>query len=365
MLLITDKPFTKTFRTYLTPREYGTLTWRFWHTNTVDSTWDDGSVSKAGQEGGTWTVLEACISDGGRIADGTIEPNTSIPIIFAGKETKTVEPGEAFFSDEVTFTLEEGHYLVFTWTIQAKKTGYVFPYNTERCLMSTYIADGLVAQQCEKESFVPSDNMVVLPHLFAIRKKVTKKICFMGDSITQGVNTKKDANEYWVYKIGEKLPKEFGIWNIGSGWSRAYDAAQDGSWLNKAKQNDEVILCFGVNDIGTGKRTYEQLLQSLTIIVEKLWEANPHLRVLLFTVPSFNFVGEEAKIWRKINETIKTEPPKGVEHVFDIASILALPAPNDTQTKGEYQVSEEDCHPNGKAGTVVAEAFLKWYSQLR
>ena len=35
-----------TYRTYIKPREYGDFIWRIWHCNTVDSTWDEGLLSR-------------------------------------------------------------------------------------------------------------------------------------------------------------------------------------------------------------------------------------------------------------------------------------------------------------------------------
>ena len=42
---------TRTYRTYIKPRESGQLELRFWHSNSVDSTWDVGSVAKGSMPG--------------------------------------------------------------------------------------------------------------------------------------------------------------------------------------------------------------------------------------------------------------------------------------------------------------------------
>ena len=72
-----------------------------------------------------------------------------------------------------------------------------------------------------------------------------EEIIFLGDSITQGVRTRKDGYEYWVSRIADGLGPDYGIWNIGSGWARAYDAAADGPWLAKSKQGSIVALVLG------------------------------------------------------------------------------------------------------------------------
>lgn len=355
------EPFTRTYRSYIKPREYGNFNWSFWHCNAVDSTWDDGSSSSANDIGGNWVIEAAFIADGGKEIDGSVAAGTAVPITFAGSYSKEVTPGEKFWSDSVTFNIPEEHYIAFTWTITAKSTGKVLPFNTDTLLMSTYAASGNCADAEQSSAFTVIENCLVLPHLIAYEKAVTKKICFIGDSITQGIRTRIDAHEYWAAKIASGLDTGYGVWNIGSGWARAYDAASDGSWLFKAKQNDEVIICLGVNDIGTANRNYEQLLADLTAIVRKLKENNPACRIIMFTVPTFNFVDEQEKVWRAINNTIRKNPPKGVDKVFDIAEVLSLPAPKDNWMKSEFMSAPDNAHPNGLAGTDVAEAFLKWY----
>lgn len=102
-----------------------------------------------------------------------------------------------------------------------------------------------------------------------------------GDSITQGVRTALDGYEYWVARIAEGLGARYGVWNLGSGWARAYDAAADGAWLGKVKHGQgehpgsQVILALGVNDIDIGARTAEQLLGDLETIISLLKKTIP------------------------------------------------------------------------------------------
>jgi lysophospholipase L1-like esterase len=357
-----DKPFTKTFRTYIKPREYGKFMWSFWHSNGVDSTWDDGSNSAANDTCGNWTIEAAFIADGGTNPDGSIAIGTSVQVTYdGGNISKEVIPNERFWSDSVEFNIPENHFIVFTWTITTKSIGKVLPYNTETLLMSAYVAEGNFADAESNKEFEISEALTLAPHLIAHDRPVKKNICFLGDSITQGVRNRIDLHEYWVSKIANGLGNNIGVWNIGSGWARAYDAASDGAWLYKAKQYEEVVVCLGVNDIGTANRNYDQVLNDLTTIINKLKEDNPNRKIILFTVPTFNFVDEQEKVWRRINDTIKNDTPKGVDRVFDIAEILSQPAPQDNMERTEFMSGEWDPHPNGLAGTAVADAFLEWY----
>jgi lysophospholipase L1-like esterase len=355
------EPFTHTYRTYVRLRENGRLTLKFWHSNSVDSTWNLGEEATGGEPGGEWSIEAAYIADGGLVPDGTVVPGSQVPVTFAGADSKAVAPGENFWSDEASLDLPEGHYLAFTWTIKTAAPGKSFPYNVEGMLVSAYDAEGNLAGQESADAYSESDKLLVMPSYIGYKKQTAKKLVFLGDSITQGVRTEKDAYTYWAARIAEGLGNDYGLWNIGSGWARAYDVAADGAWLNKAKQGDEVLIVLGVNDLDIGQRSADELLCDLAVIIAKLKEANHNAEIILSTVPPFNFEAEREAYWRKVNQTILTNPPAGVNRVFDIAAVLSVPSPLEHRIRPEYMSDKFDPHPNGAAGKAVADAFLAWY----
>jgi lysophospholipase L1-like esterase len=274
---------------------------------------------------------------------------------------RTVLPGEAFWSDEVEITIPEEHYLAFSWTITTMEAGISYPVNTENLLTPAYDAPGHAAGQASADGFAKSVNRLVLPDFIGFNRKEAKRLAFLGDSITQGVRTRQGAHEYWVARIAERLAPEHSVWNIGSGWARAYDAASDGAWLHKAKQNDEVVIALGVNDIGTAGRSASQILEDLQSIVAKLKDSRSDMTVILCTVPTFNFSGSQELAWRQVNQAIRGHAIDGVDRVFDIAEVLSQAAPHDNLLMPEYMSEGGDPHPNGTAGAAVAAAFLSWY----
>ncbi|WNS41374.1 SGNH/GDSL hydrolase family protein [Paenibacillus sp. MMS20-IR301] len=355
------EPFTHTYRTYIRLRENGSLTLKFWHSNSVDSTWDLGAESAASEPGGSWSIEAAYVADGGSVPDGSVVPGSQVPVTFAGEASRHVEPGERFWSDEAVLELPEGHLLAFTWTLKTEAAGKSIPFNVEGMLVSGYDVPGHLAAQETAAFFSVSDKLQVLPGYIGYKKQVAKKLVFLGDSITQGVRTQKDAYSYWAARIAEGLGTEYGLWNIGSGWGRAYDVATDGAWLHKAEQGDEVLIVLGVNDLDIGARTADELLGDLTHIISRIKEAQPEAAVILSTVPPFNFEGAREEHWRKVNDTILNSPPAGVDRVFDIAAVLSVPSPAEHRIRPEYMSDEFDPHPNGTAGKAVADAFLAWY----
>lgn len=350
---------TRTYRTYIKPRAYGSFKWKIWHSNAVDSSWEDGSVYKANLSGGEWEIEEAYIADGGIKADGSILPDTQIQLTFEGNKSKKVLPHEKFFSDAVELSIEKDHYLVFTWTITNKSLGKVIPYNCESTLAPSFSAEGKVASEESSTYFIPEENVMVIPSLILYDKPATKNIGFIGDSITQGVRTKRDKYEYWVSRIAEGLDESYGVWNIGSGWARAKDIATDGVWLYKAKQNDEIIICIGVNDIGTLNSTSSELISNVTKIIDCLKESNPSCKITLCTVPPFNFQGEQEIAWREANKIIRSNTIAGVDRVFDIAAVLSEDSPRENLLKPEYHSENYDAHPNGIAGVEVGKKFFQ------
>ncbi|MDQ0112028.1 SGNH/GDSL hydrolase family protein [Paenibacillus harenae] len=352
-----------TFRTYVKPREYGALRLKVWHSNAVDSTWSDGTESKAGDEGGAWRIESCTIGDGGRQPDGSAQEGSLRIVTFEGAAFKQVLAGERFWSDPVDAYIPEGHFLVFTWAIAVSGPESGIPYNTETLLAAAYEAAGNIAAQETAEGFLPAGNRQVLPSMIAYERETDKRLVFLGDSITQGVRTEIDGYSFWSARIAEGLAPSIGVWNIGSGWARAYDLAPDGPWMAKAKQGDEVAICLGVNDIGTGNRSAGQLIGDLTSIIEQLEATNEDVSIILFTLPAFNFEGAHEEVWRTVNEWIRKQAPERVARVFDIAKILGQAPPYENKLKDEYMSPGNDPHPNGVAGADVAEAFLLWYNQ--
>lgn len=354
---------TRTYRTYIKPRESGQLELRFWHSNSVDSTWDMGSVAKGSMPGGDWFIEAAYVADGGTCRDGQVVPGTSVQVMFDGKPGKAVAPGETFWSDPLQIELPKGSDLAFTWTITTLSSGKTVPYNTEGLLVTAYEAEGNKADDEGGAAFVPAVNRLVMPAFAGYARSVKQRMIFLGDSITQGVRTEKDGYQYWVSRIADGLGHDYSVWNIGSGWARAYDASAGGPWLAKAAEGDMVVIALGVNDFDIGARSSSELLDDLSGIVGRLKEREDgtKVRIILFTVPPFNFTEEREVVWRSVNEAIRTCPPEGVDAVFDIADILSCPAPEEHRIEPRFMSSSDDPHPNGLAGAVIADAFLKWF----
>lgn len=317
-----EQPVTKTGRCWFRLSRGGE-NYALLFSNRVDSTYDDGSISKANDVGGEWTIEAMRV---GLCANHGEEPWLWQRVTFDGQKQKTVSGPESFATDPIFLNAKPGEYLCYEITL----TGLCFPYHEEAVL-----------------TILP-DKQLPLPLMIGCDRPVAQKIGFLGDSITQGCGTEDDSYTHWVAKIAEKLPQEFSVWDLGIGYARARDAATDGGWLARAKQCDTVCVCFGVNDVLRG-RCAEEILQDLKTIICKLKTAD--CRVVLLTLPPFDLEGQEKSQWQQVNKAIRGSLQKEADGLFDIAAVLGQQAPHEN-------ICIYGGHPNAEGCRAVAEAFL-------
>lgn len=334
-----------TYRAYLPVEQYGELEYKFFFTNTVDSTYAKGKNAFVGKDGGAYTVSNAVIADGGTSTEDEITNRT--PVTFGGKETKEVAADESYWSDPVTMNIPEGHYMVWEWTV----SGEGIPCNKMSSLTSTASsADGETFQFCDE---------IPLPQLIGAKRDVKHTVAAIGDSITQGCQTEQMKYEFWASKISTQLGSDVAFFNCGLGWARASDAASNENWLSRVSQYDTVIVAFGTNDIVSGKyggkkSTAEEIEEYLDTIVSYLTEKS--CDVILFNAPPQDFKKTNEGIRTALNEKIPAIAEKYGAKFFDFSALLST---EDEPGKAVY-----GGHPNGEGGTVVADAFVKQFGSM-
>lgn len=335
-----------TYRAYFPVEEYGGLEYRFYFSNTVDSTYDKGKNAYAGQSGGSYKIESAFIADGGTDSEDEIKNKTEVT--FSGSKAKEVKPDEAYWSDPVEFNVSEGHYLVWEWTL----TGENIPCTNMSNLTSA------TADEYGDGEFAYCDR-IPLPQLIGAEREVKYSIAAIGDSITQGCQTEFMKYEFWAAGISQQLGKDCGFWNCGLGWARASDAAECGNWLARTKTADTVIVAFGTNDIVSGKYgadkgdTAEEIDSYLRVLLDVLTDSG--CKVIVFSAPPQDFNEELEAVRTEYNKLAeKTAKEYGAEF-FDFASYLSNPDDPSAAIYGG--------HPNGEGGKIVADAFVKTYRQ--
>lgn len=340
--IVLNKGEERTFRVLLRPLETGTLTWRFFFSNSVDSTWADGDESYANMPGGRFEIVSCAV---GSAHDDACIASALTPVVWP---QKIVEPRMTLYSEPVDVAIEENGYIVFSWCVRALEDGCRLPITPDsQALCYTAVGD----HSFDGAAAFTADQNVMLPDQFAADRNVRAQMVFMGDSITQGCGTRVNYYEQWATRIAMGIDKDIAVWNIGLGYGRGADAAQDGAWLAKAKQADIVNLCFGVNDIFRG--CGPQLIDNLRKTVRLLHESPRHPRVVLLTIPPFDMVETDEARWREVVSCIR-EDGLGADAVFDIAAMLCQPAPRDN-----YAAFSP--HPDGRGGATAAGEYLSHF----
>lgn len=325
----------------------GTFRYSILFSNTVDSTFADGSVCRRNVLGGNWEILWAkaavCPGDAfGEVVDSQeaaeqINSGTMdfVPLTFDGKPGKQVSPGEFFSCDPMELTFCDGDYLC----LELNYRGEDIPYHEESQL-PVYVLENGVWSYCKH---LPFASMV------GCDRPVKMRIGYLGDSITQGCGTGMNTYCHWNAVLAKKLGQDYAHWNLGIGYGRANDAATDGAWLYRAKHNDVLVVCYGVNDIlHCGDEP--QLRKDLATIVDRLNDAG--IRVVLQTIPPFDYEGEKIGMWLRTNELIRETLSKKVAMAFDVV-------PHLCKCPEQSHMAKYGGHPDKEGCAVWAEALYQ------
>ena len=344
----------------------GRFNYSFLFTNIIDSTFSDGSVTRKNYVVDSWNIISARVAtcrelDFEKVCAPAKErgENPSVTmgcfpsgkqdhivtssfkdLTFSGSIEKEVGPAEFYSTDPVELELSSGEYVCLEITYRGK----VIPHHAES-IVPVFVKNGI---RWDYSKLMP------FPAMIGIDRKVRKKICYIGDSITQGCGTPVNSYTHWNAVLTENLPKENAYWNHAYGYARASDAASNGAWLFKAKQNDYAVVCYGVNDLfheyaDDKTAAAKNIKAHLTEIVDKLQSANT--KVLIQTIPPFDYPEEIAEIWREINTYVRSELSKKADAFFDNVTVLS-------------ETGEPDCpkaryggHPDVRGCKVWAEAL--------
>ena len=313
----------------------GEYPYSFLLSNTIDSTFSDGTISHKNLVMDAWTIdrmrVGVCSQCDG---ESFAYPADMKQVSFCGNMKKTVNPGELFCTDPVTLNAKSGEYIC----VEIVFSGDQIPCHEESIIPSFVFQDGRWIAS-KKHPFV---SMV------GIQRSAKKKIAFLGDSITQGIGTPVNSYGHWNAVFANLLGREYAYWNLGLGYGRADDAASNGMWLFKAKQNDIVFVCYGVNDILQGYNA-DTIKKNLQIIVDQLHDSG--VRVIMQTVPPFDYAEKDRITWEQVNAFIQYEL-KNAAFVFDCVKCLAKNA-------SEPHMAKYGGHPDSDGCRVWAEALFE------
>ena len=352
LLFGTNEGEVRTGRVFYKISAGGEYNYSLLFSNTMDSTYADGSVSHCNLICDEWFIHSARI---GRCQKfDTTKPLSELvmndsessdvvvsdfkDISFGGQKSKAVMPGEFFTTDPLTLSFEKGDYLCLEMTFSGK----MIPYHEETMLPVFVKTNG----NWEFSKHMPFASMI------GCDRNTKARIAYLGDSITQGIGPENNTYLHWSALLSEMIGQEYAFWNLGIGFGRANDLASDSAWMYKARHNDIVFVCYGVNDL-TQNVPEEQIKADLEYIVDTLKKRN--IKIVLQTIPPFDYLCEDISKWEGINRYIKEDLANIVEAVFDTVPYLCESP--DQSYKAKYQG-----HPNAEGSAIWANAL---YQQIK
>ena len=332
-----DKNEVKTGRVFYKIFSGGEYDYSLLFSNILDSTYSNGDESHKNLICSEWTIHSAMVGRCSYIPEDItkyqgIEATDFVSLTFDGKTSKEVMPGEFFSTDPIKLNFEKDGFLCLEMTF----SGSVLPYH-EESLLPIYIKNGDGWEYCKK---------MPLPGMIGCDRPVKNRIGYWGDSITQGIGSTPNSYLHWNARLSEMLGDENSYWNIGIGFGRANDAASGGAWMYKALKCDTLIVCFGVNDLCRWFTT-DETKKDLNTIIDTL-KANGK-RVILQTIPPFDYNEERKAKWEVLNEFIHSELKDKVDFLFDCVPVLGR--------ADEPYMSIYGGHPDDEGCRVWAEAL--------
>ncbi len=335
-------PVRATFRGVYKIQQFGELEYKFYFSNNVDSTFSNGSHSYRDMPTEAYKIISAKVGTSSKMT-GMGDISNPQTLTFGGNEGRDVAAREMFWSDPITLNVPEGEYLIFEWTVE---------YTV---IAATNSEDSVCFLYEEKKSRMMVTTSAPMPALIGAKRENALRVAFIGDSITMGIGAGSRDHKFWAAQITELAGTEISFWNLGLGYARADDAANSPAWLEKAKNNDVIVICFGVNDINSGpyqfsgQRSADQILADINTIATTCKEAG--CEVIIFSTPPYTYSNStKISVWRELTEKLKTLAETDGYDFFDFAAILGSPNNPATPAYGG--------HPNATGCKAVAEAFM-------
>lgn len=203
-------------------------------------------------------------------------------------------------------------------------------------------------------------------------------LALLGDSITDGRNSTDNGNNRWPDLLFDRLsgnPKlsgRFSVANLSLGGNRVMtDGNGANAWTRLERDVISlrnlkcVIICEGVNDIGTADpeeadEVGMRLIQSYQQMITCLHTYD--ILAIGATLPPFDAEDPTEQVYaqparvtaaRKVNEWIRNS--NSFDAIFDVASVLSEPTHSD-RIRSEFDCGDH-LHPNQRGFQALADFF--------
>jgi alpha-N-arabinofuranosidase len=209
----------------------------------------------------------------------TIEQQTSKPLTFNGKASWIIPYGTLIVSDPVKFDLTPGSDLAITIHVQKapkKTTGH----RSARGEV-VYIQSGNVVTEKELPTSVVNKCWYYLCGVEVLAAGSSGAVVCLGDSITDGKGSTEGQNRRWPDYLARRfqsIPEtaNIGVLNQGIGGNCLWSGGLGQTVLQRLQRDvlaqpgaRWIILLEGINDLGGGKTTAEEIITSYKQIISR------------------------------------------------------------------------------------------------
>ena len=308
----------------------------------------------------------AVAKTGGEIADGTDRE-----LKFSGRGTFTIPPGAVAISDPVDLEVAPLSDLAVSLFLP-RDTGA--PTNHTVGLHTGYIAKGNVVNSRNMPEPTNTFAYTWLADIDVAAPRDAYSVVALGDSITDGYATTRDANMAWPALLAKRLKENkstqyAAVVNQGISGNQVL---RDGAGISALARLDRdvltrpgakwVILLEGINDInirtrpnGANPLTAEELIWGYRQIIERCHAQGIKVIGATLTpaegVPTYSELGEEVRV--AANRWIRTKG--NFDAMVDLEAILR-DAQHPARLKAEFD-SGDHIHPNDAGNQAMASAF--------
>ncbi|MEN6307869.1 MAG: SGNH/GDSL hydrolase family protein [Anaerohalosphaeraceae bacterium] len=314
-------------------------------------------------------ISEACIavSAGG----SAIEPQMAKPLTFGGNTSVVIPHGTLYVSDPVDFDLKPGSDLAVTIHV-AKAPKKTTGHRSARGKV-VFIQSGNAVSEKEFPTSVANTCWYYLCGVEVLANRSAAAVVCLGDSITDGKGSTEGQNRRWPDYLARRLLADpetanIGILNQGIGGNCLWSGGIGQPVIQRLDRDvlaqpgtRWVILLEGINDLGGGRTSAEDIIVSLKQIISRSQACGllVYGSTILPCGESFYYNNELEAKRQKINNWIRTS---GVfDAVIDWDAVVRDPqAPSRLRQQAD---SGDHLHLSDEGYRMMAESVnLKLFS---
>ncbi|WP_157574758.1 SGNH/GDSL hydrolase family protein [Jiangella muralis] len=301
---------------------------------------------------------------------GDVDPATVSAVTFSGDADVTIPAGAELVSDPVALRIADDSDVLVSLYVP----GPTGPATYHSAAHSTgWIATGDHTTAPSGSSFPQATTSFWFLDGLDVRGATPGAVVFLGDSITDGSGSTRDANRRWPDYLADRMlqqprPLRFGILNAGIGGNRLLlHANSPGQGDNALARFDRdvltqtgagtVVVFEGVNDIQQPNSQYdpEQLIAAYEQIIQRAHDQG--MRAVGATIGPFQGWGtwtpEREAVRAAVNEWIRESG--AFDAVLDFDAVLRDPD-EPLRLRADYD-SGDHLHP-GDAGYAAMAAAV-------